>query len=157
MLEFISAISWPTTPKDIPKPKPSHGRVFRERFHSVYVVKGVSSLLIDMFLTEFMLLQAILVVVVWAGLLVRKQYQWKVLSEAPLLIGFFSVKRIINVYGNMIRRRVLCLISILWQKIVEHVESTLTKGYFFIAPNSKYCIQANGNSFAEVCVNSYVN
>ena len=57
----------------------------------------------------------------------------------------------------MIRRRVLCLISILWQKIVEHVKSTLTKGYFFIAPNSKYCIQANGNSFAEVCVNSYVN
>ena len=57
----------------------------------------------------------------------------------------------------MIRRRVLCLFSILWQKIVEHVESTLTKGYFFIAPNSKYCIQANGNSFAEVCVNSYVN
>ena len=67
MLEFISAISWPTTPKDIPKPKPSHGRVFRERFHSV--VKGVSSLLIDMFLTEFMLLQAMLVVVVWAGAL----------------------------------------------------------------------------------------
>ena len=56
------------------------------------MVKGVSSLLIDMFLTEFMLLQAILVVVVWAGLLVRKQYQWKVLSEAPLLNRFFFSK-----------------------------------------------------------------
>ena len=57
----------------------------------------------------------------------------------------------------MIRRRVLCLFSILWQNIVEHVVITLTKGYFFIAPFSNYCIQADGNSFAEVCVNSYDN
>ena len=38
-LEHISGVSWPSTPKDFPEP--SHGRVSRERFHSVYVVKGV--------------------------------------------------------------------------------------------------------------------
>ena len=34
--------SWPPTPEDIPEP--SHGRVFREKFRSVYVVKGVQRL-----------------------------------------------------------------------------------------------------------------
>ena len=29
-------------------PNPSHGRVFREKFHSVYVVMGVLSLLTDL-------------------------------------------------------------------------------------------------------------
>ena len=32
-------VSWPPTLKDIPGP--GHGRVFREKFCSVYVVKGV--------------------------------------------------------------------------------------------------------------------
>ena len=36
------------TPEDIPEP--SHGRVSAEKFRSVYVVKGVSSLLTDLFL-----------------------------------------------------------------------------------------------------------
>ena len=39
--------SWPPTPEDIPEP--SHGRVFREKFRSVYVVKGIWSLLTDLF------------------------------------------------------------------------------------------------------------
>ena len=34
----ISGVSWPPTYKDIPEP--SRGRVFREKFRSVYVVKG---------------------------------------------------------------------------------------------------------------------
>ena len=38
-LEYISGVSWPPTPKDIPEP--SHGRVFREKICSAYVVKGV--------------------------------------------------------------------------------------------------------------------
>ena len=38
------------TPEDIPEP--SHSRVFREKFHSVYVVKGVWSLLTDLFLNR---------------------------------------------------------------------------------------------------------
>ena len=50
-LEYISGISWPPTPKDIPEP--SHGRVFREKFRSVYVVKGVWSLLTDLLLNRF--------------------------------------------------------------------------------------------------------
>ena len=33
-------------------PEPSHGRVFREKFRSVYVVKGVWSLLTDLFLNR---------------------------------------------------------------------------------------------------------
>ena len=36
---YISGVSCPSTHYDIQKP--SHGRVFREKFHSVYVVKGV--------------------------------------------------------------------------------------------------------------------
>ena len=43
--------SWPPTPEDIPEP--SHGRVFREKFRSVYVVKGVWSLLTDLFLNRW--------------------------------------------------------------------------------------------------------
>ena len=39
--------SWPPNPEDIPEP--SHGRVLREKFRSVYVVKGVWSLLTDLF------------------------------------------------------------------------------------------------------------
>ena len=38
------------TPEDILEP--SHGRVFREKFRSVYVVKGVWSLLTDLFLNR---------------------------------------------------------------------------------------------------------
>ena len=41
------------TPKDIPDP--SHGRVFREKFRSVYVVKGVWSLLTDLLLNRQLL------------------------------------------------------------------------------------------------------
>ena len=36
--------------KDIPDP--SHGRIFREKFRSVYVVKGVWSLLTDLLLNR---------------------------------------------------------------------------------------------------------
>ena len=50
-LEYISGVSWPPTPEDIPDP--SHGRVFREKFRSVYVVKGVWSLLTDLLLNRF--------------------------------------------------------------------------------------------------------
>ena len=39
-------VSGPPTPKDIPEP--SHSRVYREKFRSVYVVKGVWSLLTDL-------------------------------------------------------------------------------------------------------------
>ena len=49
-LEYISGVSWPPTPEDIPDP--SHGRVFREKFCSVYVVKGVWSLLTDLLLNR---------------------------------------------------------------------------------------------------------
>ena len=38
-LEYISGVSWPSKPMDISEP--SHGRVFRKKFCSVYVVKGV--------------------------------------------------------------------------------------------------------------------
>ena len=41
---------WPLTPKNIPEP--SHGTVFREKFRSVYVVKGVWSLLKDLFFSR---------------------------------------------------------------------------------------------------------
>ena len=40
----------PPTPEDIPDP--SHGRVFHEKFRSVYVVKGVWSLLTDLLLNR---------------------------------------------------------------------------------------------------------
>ena len=40
--EYISRVSWPPTTKDIPQP--SHGRVFCEKFCSVFVVKGVQRL-----------------------------------------------------------------------------------------------------------------
>ena len=33
LLEFIWVVTWPSTLEDIPEP--SHGRVFREKFHSV--------------------------------------------------------------------------------------------------------------------------
>ena len=46
-LQYILGVSWPPTPKDIPEP--GHGRVFREKFRSVYVVKGVWRLLNDLF------------------------------------------------------------------------------------------------------------
>ena len=46
-LQHILGVSWPPTRKDIPEP--SHGRVLREKFRSVYVVKGVWSLLKDLF------------------------------------------------------------------------------------------------------------
>ena len=42
--------SKPPTPEDIPGP--SHGRVFCEKIRSVYVVKGVRSLLTDLFLNR---------------------------------------------------------------------------------------------------------
>ena len=45
--------SWPPTPEDIPDP--SHGRVFREKFSSVYVVKGVWSLLTDLLLNRLVI------------------------------------------------------------------------------------------------------
>ena len=38
-LEYISGVSWPSTSMDISEP--SHGRVFCEKFCSVYVVKVV--------------------------------------------------------------------------------------------------------------------
>ena len=41
-LEYISVVSWPPDPKDILER--SHGRVSREKFCSVHVVKGVRSL-----------------------------------------------------------------------------------------------------------------
>ena len=40
------------TPNPWGYPEPSHGRVFREKFRSVYVVKGVWSLLTDLFLNR---------------------------------------------------------------------------------------------------------
>ena len=40
-LQYILGGSWPITRKDIPEP--SHGRVSRENFRSVYVVKGVEA------------------------------------------------------------------------------------------------------------------
>ena len=46
-LQYILGVSWPPTPKDIPEP--SHGRVYREKFRSVHVVKCVWSLLKDLF------------------------------------------------------------------------------------------------------------
>ena len=49
-LEYISGVSWPPTPEYIPDP--SHGRVFCEKFRSVYVMKGVWSLLTDMLLNR---------------------------------------------------------------------------------------------------------
>ena len=45
-LEYISGITWPPTPKDIPEL--CHASVLRERFRSVYVVKSVQSLLTDL-------------------------------------------------------------------------------------------------------------
>ena len=45
-LEYISRVSWPPTPKDIMEP--SHGRVLREKFRSVYVAKGVGCLITDL-------------------------------------------------------------------------------------------------------------
>ena len=47
---MLQGDSWPPTPEDIPEP--SYGRVFREKFRSVYVVKGVWSLLTDLFLNR---------------------------------------------------------------------------------------------------------
>ena len=47
-LEYISRVSWPPTPKDISEPR--HGRDSCEKFNSVHVVKGVWSLLKDLFL-----------------------------------------------------------------------------------------------------------
>ena len=44
---YAAGESWPPTLEDIPEP--SHGRVFREKFRSVHVVKGVWSLLTDLF------------------------------------------------------------------------------------------------------------
>ena len=38
-LRMLWGIAGPRTPEDIPEP--SHGRVFREKFRFVYVVKGV--------------------------------------------------------------------------------------------------------------------
>ena len=46
-LEYVSGVSWPPTPKDFQEP--SHDRVFREKFPSVYAVKAVLSLLTDLF------------------------------------------------------------------------------------------------------------
>ena len=43
---YISGGSWPPTPTDILEP--SHGRVFRGKLHSGYVVKGIRSLLTDL-------------------------------------------------------------------------------------------------------------
>ena len=45
-LEYIWGVTWPQTLEVIPEP--SHGRVFGEKFHSAYVVKGVWSLLTDL-------------------------------------------------------------------------------------------------------------
>ena len=50
-LEYISVCSWPPTPDYIPDP--SHGRIFREKFCSVYMVKGIWSLLTDLLLNRF--------------------------------------------------------------------------------------------------------
>ena len=47
VLEYILGVSLPPTPEDISEP--SHGRAFREKFRSVYVVKGVWNLLTDLF------------------------------------------------------------------------------------------------------------
>ena len=52
----ILGVSWPPTPKDIPEP--SHGRVFCEKFRSVYVVKGVWSLLTDLLFNRYWLCQS---------------------------------------------------------------------------------------------------
>ena len=46
VLEYILVDSWPPTPKD-DIPEPSHSSGFRETFSSVYVVKGVWSLLTE--------------------------------------------------------------------------------------------------------------
>ena len=49
-LHMLRGDSSPPIPEDIPEH--SHDRVFREKFHSVYVVKGVWSLLTDLFLNR---------------------------------------------------------------------------------------------------------
>ena len=70
--------TWPPTPKDIPEP--SHGRVFREKFHSVLSGEGVWSLLTDLLfnrLTRF-LQQAIysaiglVIYVFWYCMIIRQ-------------------------------------------------------------------------------------
>ena len=43
---MFPGFSWPPTPRDISEPH--HGRVFSEKFHSVYAVKGVRRLLTDL-------------------------------------------------------------------------------------------------------------
>ena len=40
---YLEGVTWPQTPEDVPEP--SHCRVFCVKFHSVYVVKGVWSIL----------------------------------------------------------------------------------------------------------------
>ena len=50
---MLQGDSWHPTPEDIPEP--SHGRVFCEKFRSAYVVKGVWSLLTDLFLNRCLL------------------------------------------------------------------------------------------------------
>ena len=45
-LEYIEGVSWPPTSQDILER--SHGRVFHEKFRSVYVVKGVWCMLTDL-------------------------------------------------------------------------------------------------------------
>ena len=45
-LVYISGVSWPSTSKDISEP--GHSRVFHKKFRTVYVVKGVWSLLTDL-------------------------------------------------------------------------------------------------------------
>ena len=49
-LEFISGVIWHPIPKDISDP--THGRVLREKFRSVYMVMGVWSFLNNLFLNR---------------------------------------------------------------------------------------------------------
>ena len=48
VFKYALGDSQPPTPDDIPEP--NHSIVFREKFRCVYVVKGVWSLLTDLFL-----------------------------------------------------------------------------------------------------------
>ena len=50
MLEYILGVSWPPTHEDILEP--IHGKVFREKCCSVYVVKGGWGLFKDLFLNR---------------------------------------------------------------------------------------------------------
>ena len=56
-LDYISGVSWPPIPKDILEL--NHGRVFRGKFRSVYVMKCVWSLFTDLLFNRLVFLVSI--------------------------------------------------------------------------------------------------